>query len=408
MLSCLGKFSFCYSGYDLTLVGPMLFFESLSGLSVGIIDALKDDLKINFIPTSATINFDGIPNKVQYIVQHSNNSSNSSAKVVLFTEILWTIAGSQVDKMPKGNITIAYSMLESTAIPSEWVTILNTKFDAVVVPDPFLKTVYQNSGVKIPIFVLPCGISIDDLLTRPLKKAQQTPFIFGMSALASSHKNFMLLADAFIQEFNNDPNVKLVLHDRTESSAFFDEIYKKIESLHITNISILPQRFSRSMYQDFLSSLDCYVLLSKGEGFSITPREALALGIPCILSNNSAHITLCKSKLVRVVDSSIAEPAYYVHLGGVHGFQFNCTIQDVQRALRDVYVNYQLYLAKAHQGREWVKQYLYRNLKRKYLNLVRPSKVKLGKDNVISDNYIMTNSQSLYKKYKKLRRQICL
>ena len=56
------------------------------------------------------------------------------------------------------------------------------------------------------------------------------------------------------------------------------------------------------------------------------------------------------------------------------GFNFNCRIKDVQIALKEVYSNYQTYLAKAHQGREWVKQYCGINLKPKYLNLFKPKK----------------------------------
>lgn len=56
------------------------------------------------------------------------------------------------------NLKIAYSMFETDKIPSGCVTILNQKFDAVIVPDIFLKTAYGNSGVVVPIFVISAPI----------------------------------------------------------------------------------------------------------------------------------------------------------------------------------------------------------------------------------------------------------
>ena len=36
--------------------------------------------------------------------------------------------------MPMSTVKLAYSMLEATAIPHEWASIINRDFDAVVVP----------------------------------------------------------------------------------------------------------------------------------------------------------------------------------------------------------------------------------------------------------------------------------
>lgn len=387
-----------YCSYDLTIIGPIRFAESISGLSAGVIDCLKDDIKINFVPTNSTINFDDLPNDVQNVVK---NPDKTPGKVILFTDILWHTTQTPSNLVPNisNGIKIAYSMIESTLIPPKWVQILNSKFDAVVVPDQFLVKAYEDSGVKIPIFVIPCGIYLDDLLNKQIKDNPGNPFTFGMSALASQHKNFGLLTEAFIREFYNDPNVRLVLHDRTSNFDFLNRIKNRIQALKVQNISIIAKRFSRSEYIEFLSTIDCYTLISKGEGFSITPREALALGIPCILSDNTAHHTICNTNLVKSVNTHIKERAYYVHLNGAYGFYFNCTIEDVRKALREVYNNYQFYLRKAHLGREWVKQYLYSNLRMKYLNLIKPIKIELGNENSISDAGIITNSPGLYKKY---------
>lgn len=85
------------------------------------------------------------------------------------------------------------------------------------------------------------------------------------------------------------------------------------------------------------------------------------------------------------------------------GYEFNCEVQDVQKALRDVYENYQIYLEKAQEARKWVKQFRWLELQNKYVNLVKPKKVILGDRNEITDDYLMTDSKALYYKYLNLK-----
>jgi len=140
------------------------------------------------------------------------------------------------------------------------------------------------------------------------------------------------------------------------------------------NLNCLPQ----PQYLDFMPSLDCYVNLAKGEGFSIPPREALDLGIPTVLTDNTALKTLCRTKYVRSVPSHIREPTWVEIFLQYHGEWFNKTVEDVARALKEGYNNYSAYLEKTQHGRAWVKQYLLKNLKPNYLNLVKPQKIILG------------------------------
>ena len=46
-----------------------------------------------------------------------------------------------------------------------------------------------------------------------------------------------------------------------------------------------------------------------------------------------------------------------------------------------------------------VSQYSWNNLKYRYLNLVKPKKIILGDKNEVTDDYFMTNSKKLYRKY---------
>lgn len=196
------------------------------------------------------------------------------------------------------------------------------------------------------------------------------------------------------------------MHSRGGQPKIKKAVTQLIEKLatknNTRNITLIDKSLSHKEYVEFMKSLDCYAFVPKAEGFSVTPREALALGIPCILSNNTAHTTICNTGLVAAVPCPLQEPAHHDHLGCTAGFEFNCTISSVRKALRHIYTNYDYYLSKAAAARKWVTQYTYTNLKDPYLTLVKPKKVYLGTDNSIDRLSITTNCPKLYKKYKTL------
>ena len=78
-------------------------------------------------------------------------------------------------------------------------------------------------------------------------------------------------------------------------------------------------------------------------------------------------------------------------------------MRDVRRALRELHSHYNRYCNKIEEAREWVKQYLWSNLKGQFLNLIRPSTVFFGPENKVTAEYIMTSDRSLYDKYVKIR-----
>ena len=117
-----------------------------------------------------------------------------------------------------------------------------------------------------------------------------------MSAGFAERKNYHVLLEAFAGEFKNNPHVRLKIHGSWQDGDMGDRVKRKIKRLGLTNVEIFEQVFTREQYIEFMYSLDCYVYLSMGEGYSLTPREAIALGIPCILSNHTVHKVLAGVK----------------------------------------------------------------------------------------------------------------
>lgn len=384
----------------LTVVGYVNMSDGLGRQSVELINALKDSMSINFISTGKN-SFQDVPPKVKKIIKQK---SKDLGKVVIFEDCIWRPGEPHYKHLnlaqDSEHIQIAYSMIEATRIPSEWVIILNLYFDAVVVPDKFLIDVYKNSGVTIPIFELPLGLELNNFLAQPIKKHRSKPMVFANLGAGIERKNHLLLIQAFAKAFGNNPDVLLKINCRYADEDLWLALNREAARLGVENIQISQLCLDKNEYLKFFQTIDCYVSFSKAEGFSIQPREAMALGIPTIVTDNTAQETVCQSNLVKIVSSQLKEPAFYPW-GGYCGFRFNCSTEDAVQALLDVYNNYDSYLQKSEASRKWVTQYDYKNLKPYYRSLVKPKKILLGQENKIGPDYLMTNSSSLYEKYKK-------
>ncbi|MEX0940104.1 MAG: glycosyltransferase family 4 protein [Candidatus Babeliales bacterium] len=388
----------------LTVVGPICFPDGIGRQSISIMECLKNDIEINFMSSRNTINIEDVPSSIKSIIK---NPSHVFGQIMIFEDTL-DYFPSVLEHTPS-SIKIAYTMYEKTQLPSEWVEILNSYFDAAIVPDEFLVDVYKNSGVIIPIFVLPLSLYLEPFLEIPAKTQANFPFIFGTSGMLSDRKNQLLLLEAFEKTFGNSPDVKLKIHGRS-GFEYAKRLKERIDQLKLTNVELIDRTFTWIEYIEFMASLDCFVSVSRGEGFSIPPREALALGIPCIISDNTGHQTLCKTGFVKAIpsyklenvsinkdysSSSFRNNYYQLH----EPYEFECSLNSVCLALKDTFFNFVHYLKEAIIGRKWASQFVHDELKEKYLTLIKPKKVILGLSNKITNGSLITDSKTLYEKY---------
>jgi glycosyltransferase involved in cell wall biosynthesis len=397
----------CSSQVDLTIVGPTSMVHGFGNQTISLIACLQDMASVSYVCSRFFLTGEyrnaALASDISYDTRTILDAHTFSySKVVLFTDVLTLHGRHLYVTMPPGYIKIAYSMVETTAVPVEWVDILNTHFDAVIVPDQWLVSVYKNAGVQIPIFVIPPCINIEELLDKPINNNIffKKHFVFGVSATLCERKNIELLVESFYDEFAHDSTVALRIHSHI-GHALFERLSAFIKNKACSNIELLFKEFAKEDYYSFLQHLDCYVLLSKGEGFSITPRQALACAIPSILTNNTGHTSLCEQNFVYSIECMPEQPSDY--RGAHKGYWFSCSKDDVKKALRSVYEHYAMYKERALAAREWLKLYVNNELKKKYYALINPQFIILSDDDRIEDGCIVTSSAKLYAKYLRVK-----
>ena len=183
---------------------------------------------------------------------------------------------------------IANTMCESDRIGKPWVNACNS-MDMVVVPNEFQLNVFRNSGVKVPMRIIRHGTWTE--MFPYYERPKRDVFTFGIVGWLNDRKGVFDLIRAFVSEFDVDEPVRLYLKSSNKDFgfySFFNDPRIKTDIRHLK-----PQELNE-LYQSF----DCFVFPSKAEGVGQPPREAMATGLPTIVTNYSgleeiAHEGIC-------------------------------------------------------------------------------------------------------------------
>lgn len=174
-----------------------------------------------------------------------------------------------------------YTMWEGKGLPVERVRLVNEHADLCVVPSEWCAEGFRESGVEVPICIVPLGVSLADYPYMMRNgRTPESPYRFLWNGNKDGRKGWKLVYQAFWKAFKgvDASQVELWLHFRDEGLGYpcADE-----------NVKMLNGYQSRSLIQRMLQQVDCFVFPSRGEGWGLPPREAAATGLPVIATNYS-------------------------------------------------------------------------------------------------------------------------
>lgn len=188
-------------------------------------------------------------------------------------------------KFNTSEIRVGYTMAESDHIGEEWVKACNG-MNYIVVPNFFYKDVFIDSGVAVPIKVIPPGIDVEKFpyFDRPERKT----YTFGICGHLNDRKGVFDLLRAFTSEFESEEPVQLHLHTTKADFRYYS---------HFTDSRITTTWDQKDFTQlnEFYRNLDCFVFPSKAEGVGYPPREAMSTGLPVILTEWSGLSDIAQS-----------------------------------------------------------------------------------------------------------------
>lgn len=181
------------------------------------------------------------------------------------------------DHLRSNQYNIGYVPWESTEVPEHWLDIID-ELDELWTPSTWMANNYKDiKEINKPIYVYPHGIFPT---WKPLKRLHNKTLRFLHQGEPRARVGGQQAYDAFKAAFGNSQDVELIIK-AGEYSTIRDKSYGQISQPQ-GNVKVLNGRMEE---KDLVGLYHrCHVMIgnSWGEGFGLTPFQAIGTGMPTI------------------------------------------------------------------------------------------------------------------------------
>lgn len=254
----------------------------------------------------------------------------------------------------RSDVRLIYTMFESDKLPEEWADYLQMA-DEVLVPSKWCQDVFARAGVKSTVVPLGYNDRAFGYVDRPVPVEAHQPFTFIHYDSFNVRKGFMEVFQAFTEEFGTEEPVRLILKTAQNGVAV------PIMRSQYPNIEVVLGTLPEAELISLLSRANCMVYPSRGEGFGITPLEAMATGLPAIVPNAHGISEYFNPNYMLEVKVGETCPGLYSRFKGQDvGTMVVCDTQDLRKQMRYAYDNQATMKELGRSAAEYAKQYTYR------------------------------------------------
>ncbi|HXJ55907.1 MAG TPA: glycosyltransferase [Verrucomicrobiae bacterium] len=184
---------------------------------------------------------------------------------------------------------------EYGVLPEDWTQRL-TEVDEVWAPSEYARRVYLESGVDpAKVHVVPNGIDPDQFHPEvaPLALATKKTFKFLFVGGTIHRKGPDLLLQAYLDNFTASDDVCLVIKDFGGQSIYAGQtlearILEARQRPDAPEILYLTEDLAPEALPGLYTACDCLVHPYRGEGFGLPVLEAMACGLPVIVTGGGA------------------------------------------------------------------------------------------------------------------------
>lgn len=209
---------------------------------------------------------------------------------------------------------------EETIIPKEYIDNFNKYLDGVGTTSEFVTENLKKCGLKISVKTMGNGVELtcdyDEIEPYKLKTKKKIKLLHISSCFP--RKGVDILIQSYYDAFTNNDDVCLVIksfpnpHNNVEQ--MLDDLNNKYNNppeVEFINCD-LPENELYSLYK----CADCYVQVSRGEGFGLPVAEAMLAKIPVIVSANTGMRDFCNEETALLVDYKMEEANAHVTCKG--------------------------------------------------------------------------------------------
>lgn len=198
---------------------------------------------------------------------------------------------------------------EFGSLPVEWVRKISAGVDEVWVPSHYVRSGYIKSGVPAErVFVVPNGVNTERFNPAapayPLRTKKSFKFLFVGGTIA--RKGIDILLDVYTRSFSSKDDVCLVVKDMGGESFYRgqtagDWIRRLQAEKDKPEIEYIRPTLSERQMAGLYTACNCLVHPYRGEGFGLPIAEAMASGIPVIVTDYGAAMDFCSERTAYLI-----------------------------------------------------------------------------------------------------------
>ena len=263
-----------------------------------------------------------------------------------------------------GKYKIGWTMMEVDGISQQWVRACNSQ-DEIWVPTPYQKEFFKESGVSVPIYVVPLGYDPTkyNASLTPAVYREEAKFRFFAMGWWQWRKRWDILLEAFDNEFGGNKDVALII--KTMSNEADKEIAEKAASYirpeNRDQVAVICGPLPWWEVAMITRSCHAFAMATSGEGWGCPSLHALACGLPVITTDCLGPSEVLRDGKGNPYPGVMFVPAEMQKCEVAHPYynDRNWWVVDTthfQQAMRAVYDNYKAWKESAMRGSELVKK----------------------------------------------------
>lgn len=267
-----------------------------------------------------------------------------------------------------GKRILGYTVWELDELPTHWPAILNT-LDGVIVPTKWNATVFRNSGVRVPVHIVPhlsqfegreqaSAAERDAMLSRLQGDLRDDTFLVYSIGQWSHRKAPYLALEAYWRAFTRGDPVALVIktskNDVTQWRRHWrngfrrrhpDPAWAVAERIRRDKklapvIVVSDETLSDGEILALHERGDCFISLARAEGWGLGAFDAARLGKPIVTTGYGGHTDYLDERSTFIVDNErvpIDEPAWTSYASKFEWAEPN--VEHAARHLRAIYLD---------------------------------------------------------------------
>lgn len=240
---------------------------------------------------------------------------------------------------------IAYTVWESTLFPDAWLPSL-AAMDEVWLPSHWGREIAIANGIPAQsVKVVPEGVDpavFNPGVTPTTALAAKPGFKFLNIGKFEERKGTRLLIQAFDAEFGRSDDAQLVLVCDNPHEPDFDLVreLRAMNLKHPEKLIFIPPLARHDMLAPLYTACNAFVAPTRAEGWGLPIIEAMASGLPVIVTDYSAPRDFIGETAYRLrYDLAPITTAFFDRADGDYGVWADPDIAHLRHLMREIYEN---------------------------------------------------------------------